>query len=594
MPEMTVEPVQVVLLLDADAVVDLNAVLGQIPPIRQSRQVIRLTDLGYERAPQDTTRDRLDWPALLGAVQRMAHQVRQHRPVDSAPLELYISGFAPLTVFFALGTMLDTRTARLTILNLRRNEAVWDVLPLAPAAGPLFFEPTTNNDPASPHEASGRVGLLLSTLGPTVPIDVVRAAAEQLGDRLAGLVKIATSVPATLDSSTMGPCYRELTDALSALAVAWPMRSGLTVFLRGPGSLAFAAGLSVNPNQYMGSGATVDLTEYVAGQYVVVGRLPLATSRDPEVPDDSSSLLARRRAFDAVKRGVLTLKDWLLIEHVRVPAGFQSREEDRKLIARRVIGKLSDIRLGDEPQGRDFWLSTTKGQMSIGHGLVHALLGLDDRVLERLGQLFMLHELVHDPQNITSNTYRGIGRAGVVLEELDFWADSFAIAVAFELHLARGGADARESCRSVVVDLIDAHIAAMQAFDRMEQGGVLHVLPERRLRRYLLWYLQRARAETVNTPEQVQLLFDTRACAEIAPIKGRLDDRNDKIAAEAHPDAELFVTAGGRLVRVPRAPGFEPTELLDAVRTFNAQALNEAMDRVVDVGRGVLAPWVDG
>jgi hypothetical protein len=365
------------------------------------------------------------------------------------------------------------------------------------------------------------------------------------------------------------------------------------VFLAGPGTLALAAGLCLNRNQYLGGDATIDLTEYVAGSYHVVGRLPLPAGCDPAVPDDPGSVLMRRRAYDAVKRGVVALKEHLQVGHMRVPTGFLAGVEEREKVARDVHKSLAHLKLGDEPLGEDFWLSKTKGQVSFGHGLLHALLGLDERVLERLGQLFLLHECVHDPQKITSNSYRGIGRAGVVLEDLDFWADAFAISVAFEHQVARGGDVAREGCRDLLVDLIDAHVLAMQAFDRMEQGDALARLPERRLRRYLIWALQRARADTIRSPDHARLLLDVRVCVEIAPIKGRFDERDDKMVVEARADAELFVTAGGRLVRMSRRPGFVPADLVEAVRTFNVQALSEAMDRVVDGGRELLAGWVD-
>lgn len=587
------EPTQILLLLDVDAAVDSAAVLAQLPPVRKARYELRLTDLGYERAAGQTSRDALNWPSLLDAVHRMAGEALRLRPEDGTLGEVYVSGLAPLSAFFALGTFLDTRTSRVTAINLRRTEDLWDFLPLVPAMGVPFFSPPGNVDPAAPHDAGGRVALFISTMGPIVSREALRAAAESSGDRLAGVVTVATPSRATLEAKNIGACTGELTENLSALAMAWPARSGLTVFLAGPGTLALAAGLSLNRNHYVGGSATIELTEYVASKYVVVGRLPLPSARDAAVPNDAASILARRKVFDSVKRGVVALKDRLAVAHMRVPQGFMAHPAARESLVQSVHRKLQQVRLGDEPVGQDFWLSTTKGQVSFGHGLLHALLGLDDRVLERLGQLFLLHELVHDPQNITSNTFRGIGRAGVVLEDVDFWADAFAISVAFEYRLARGGDAAHEECRELVVDLIDAHIAAMRAFDRMEQGDVLRVLPERRLRRYLMWYLERARAETVCTPADVRQLLDTRVFAEIAPIKGRLDDRNDKIAVEAHPDAELFATLGGRLVRMPRGPGFAPAELVEAVRTFNDQLLHDAMDRVVDGGRAVLAPWVD-
>lgn len=592
---MEPEPTQIILLLDVDADVDTQAVLAHVPPIRRARHELKLTLLGYERADSGTPRNGLDWSRLLEATHRMAREIQELRPGDGTPVEIYVAGFAPLSVFFALGIVLDTRTTKVTAINLRRNEAMWDVLPLLPVAGPTFFTTTTNVDPNSPSDASGRVGLYVSMRGSSLSSDAVRAAAECDGtDRLAGIVTIAAPGSALLDAGTIGPCMRELTDIFSAMPSAWPARSGLTVLLAGPAPLALVAGLCLNRNQYLGGTAAIDLTEYVAGSYQVVGRLPLPASFDPVVPEDAESLAARHRVFDAMKAGVLALKASLQPEHMRVPVGFGQRKEERDSIAETVLRKLREVSIDDEPRGQDFWLSTMKGRMSFGHGLLHALVGVDEPVLRTLGQLFALHEIMHDPQGITSNTYRGIGRAGVVLEDLDFWADAFAISVAFEERLAEAGEVTQEACRRVMLDLIDAHIEAMRAFDRMEQGDVLRILQERRLRRYLMWYLQRARAETVRSLDDVRQLLDKRVFVEIAPLKGRLDERNDKVVTSALSEAELFVTVGGYLVRVQSGPGFAPSSLVESVRTFNEQKVHEGMDRVVDQHRAVLAPWVDG
>jgi hypothetical protein len=591
---VTAHPVQIIVLLDVDQAVDLDAVLAHVPDRRSDRHILRLTAFGYERPDGEAapTRDRLDWPSLLEALHRLAERIERHRPADGTPPALYVAGFAPLSVFFALGTLLDTRTSHVTAINGRRDQAVQDVLPLIPSEG-TFFRPPTNADPSAPQEASGRVALFVSVSTPNreTPREAIRAAVEQDGDRLAGTVAFLAGGP--LDASNVGAALRQLTEHLTNVAAAWPARSGLTVFLAGPAPIALAAGLALNRNQFTGGGATIQLTEFVGGRYLPVGRLPFALRREPPIPDDPASQLARRKVFDAFKRGIASLKDRLAPEHVRVPAGFDTRPGERDTLAKLVLQKLRELPLGEEPEGDAFWLSTTQRRLTVGHGLLHGLVGLDGRILERLGQLFVLHELVHDPQHITSNDYLGIGRAGIVLEDIDFWADAFALSTVIEHLVARGGTVAAENCRELLVDAIDAHIGAMRAFDRMEQGDVLAVLPERRLRRYLIWYLQRARATTVRTPDDIRQLLDTRLFVEIAPLRGRLDARHDKITTQALPDAELFVALGGRLLRLQRGPGFIPADAVDAVRNFNEQTLHQLMDRAVTGGRALLAPWID-
>lgn len=576
---------QVVVVLDVDAAVDTSSVSEQLPETPAERRRIALTELGYERAE---SRDQINWDILLDALQRLCDAVLRLRPGDGSPLDVQVVGLAPLSAFFVLGTFLDGRTLRLTALNQRRNDPSWDVVPLTAAPGPRFFAPATNIDPAKPQLASGRVVLFVSTQAPVPPIEAIRPAVERGGERLADIVVITTPTLAVLDQTTMGSCMSELVDALAALAAAWPSRSGLAVVLAGPAHLALAVGFALNSNLYLGGSATIDLIEQVGGAYTLAGRLPLAARPSPAIPRDAASQLARAAIFAELKQGVALLKSNLRREHVRVPEGLMDGAAARDALGDAVLGSLGDLAMGEEPEGDDFWLSVLHRRITFGHGLLHGLLGVDGGALQTLGQLFVLHELVHDPQWITSNTYRGIGRAGVVLEDLDYWADAFAIAVAFEHRLA--DADPAIS-RDLLVALIDAHVAAMRAFDRMEQGEVLGTLSERRLRRYLIWAVQRSRAATITSPDDARALLDVRVCAEVAPIKGRLDQRDDKIVLEVRAEAELFVTAAGRLVRMSASPGFSPVELVHAVRTFDARRLNDAMHRVVDQGRSVLATW---
>lgn len=576
---------QVVVVLDVDAAVPISAVSAYVPKTSDERRWVTLTDLGYERSE---SREQINWALLLDAIRRLCDSALRLRPGDGAPLDVLVVGLAPLSAFFVLGTFLDSRTLKLTSLNQRRNDASWDLVSLAASQDRPFFSPPSNVDPARPRLASGRVVLFLATQAPVPPIEAIRSAIERDGERLADIVVMTTPATAVLDASTMGSCMFELVDALTGVAAAWPSRSGLSVVVAGPAHLALAAGYALNSNVYLGGSATVDLIEHTGGAYEIVGRLPLPATISPAVPSDAASQLVRGSVFARVREGVVVLKRDLRREHVRVPAGLMDSSAARGVLADSVFSSLGELTLGDEPEGDDFSLSVLHRRIVFGHGLLHGLLGVAEGMLEALGQLFVLHEIVHDPQWITSNTYRGIGRAGVVLEEIDYWADAFAIAVAFEHRIASVGA---EVCGDVLVGLIDAHIAAMRAFDRMEQGEVLGTLSERRLRRYLIWAVQRARAATITSPADARLLLDARVCADIAPIKGKLDARDDKVVLEVRPDAELFVTAGGRLVRTPASPSFSPTDVVRAVRTFDGQRLNSAMDRVVDEGRSVLATW---
>ena len=198
----------------------------------------------------------------------------------------------------------------------------------------------------------------------------------------------------------------------------------------------------------------------------------------------------------------------------------------------------------------------------------------------------MVHELFHDFQELTRANYRQIGRAGLVLEELDFWADSFAVQ-ALAAFAAPGGMSRAAAVRSE----IDWVVSGIEAFDRSQYGEKLAPLYDRRLRRYLIWHLQRARASTVRNDAGVDALFASRLAVELVPTAGYLDDRGDKVVRRATDRTQLVVICDGRLARFPADDNLHPAAMVEDVRLFRREALAKAMDRVVGYRRELLAPW---
>jgi hypothetical protein len=212
------------------------------------------------------------------------------------------------------------------------------------------------------------------------------------------------------------------------------------------------------------------------------------------------------------------------------------------------------------------------------------------------GRLLLLHELFHDGQDLRTSNYYDVGRAGTVLEGVDFAADAFALAVLIAWDLRRGGPRALEAAGDRAARWVGWAIEGIEAFDRFEQGVRIERLFERRLRRYLIWYLQRERARAVrqkaNARNDVERLFAGRLAVELAPLAGRLDARFDKLVAGSTPHTELFAALDGHLIREARRPGFDPGALVDAVRRYDRAPIEMAMGYVLDEHRAVLIPWV--
>lgn len=585
------QPTQFLIILDVDRAVDPGAVSALLPDQRSVRHVWELTHFGLERRP-GVGRDQLDWPRITAALAGLNDKLRGSWPT-TGDVEVYVAGFAPLSVFFALGVLLDQRGARVVGLQPDRDHpGVWQPFPLVAddgGNGPLV----ASGLPGEAAESTGHVGLYLSTIGGEVPKARVRDAVQAHGDDLAGVASLAG--PAVhIDEAMVGRLVHQLRKFFVSAATSYPHRTGATVFLAGPGTLALAAGLALNPNQFIGNGNSIELTEYVAGSYLRVFRLPLEVAPDTSIPDDAGSQLQRLVAFGHFKQGVQALKAHLDLGSVFMPAGFGGPSERSQTIAGRALAALRSLRLPERPGGEAFEVDALSGTLTIGPGLLHPLAELGEEVLIRLGQLFSLHEVVHADQGIESHNYRGIGRSGVVLEDVDFWADAFAIGTAALHTVEQNGPAGLNRCGEILVQFIDAHIAAMRAFDQMEQGGqTLRVMPERRLRRYLIWYLQRARAQAVRQPQQIRELLDDRLIVELAPLRGRLDERYDKIVESGLQTTTLAFSIGGRAKRVAPLPeNFAPAQLIAAVRSFDVQAIDRAVRFVVNENKDLLVPWL--
>jgi hypothetical protein len=582
-------PHQLLLVLDVDQAVSVEVVSTLLPDRRASRQVLRLTDLGLVRQAPGTPRDQLNWRGVSTALASMVRKVGSARP-DHGPFEIYVAGFGPLSVFFALGALLDPRGAHIFGLQPERDGPdAWTLLDLTRAtSSEVAFD--VSGIPTMPAESTGQVAVFLSTIATDIPRDQLRAVVQEQGKSLAAIVALAKARE-TITPDNVGGVVRHLRDAFVGVATSFPHREGLTVTIAGPSTFALAAGLALNPVQFLGEGRGVEIVEYVGGPYRPAMRLPLEVSAAVDVPQDAEAVLSRLSAFKPFNAGVLKLRDKLSAEHIFVPAGLHGGNAD---IGRRARATLQALRLPDEPMGDAFELNILDCTLTIGHGLLHALTHIQPDMLERLGQMFTLHEVVHADQGIESHNYRGIGRSGVVLEDVDFWADAFAIGTAALHEVARNGQVGQEQASRIVTTFIDAHIQAMRAFDRMEQGSAtLHVMPERRLRRYLIWYLQRARARAVRTPDDIKAMLNERLFVELAPLRGHLDDRFDKVVESGLGSTTLAFSIGGRAKRVAALPeNFAPTELVDAVRAFDEPRLERAMTFIASENRSLLTAWM--
>ncbi|HWO26209.1 MAG TPA: hypothetical protein VNO30_46095 [Kofleriaceae bacterium] len=180
-----------------------------------------------------------------------------------------------------------------------------------------------------------------------------------------------------------------------------------------------------------------------------------------------------------------------------------------------------------------------------------------------------------------------------MLKAIDFAADVFALRVALSGALRRLGASTSspDAVPHEVTRWLDAGLYGIQAFDRWQHGPRIDELADRRLRRYLTWHLQRVRGETVTSTADVPVLLDPAVTVELAPVSARIDRRFDRQVIATTSQTELFASVGGRLIRHPKRPDFDPGALVEAVRVYDAAAIQSAMRYVLGENRPTLAPW---
>lgn len=571
---MTMETTQVIIVLDLEGALPDADFLPQVPPAQHHREIIRLSSFrppavvreGPERSP-------VDWQGVAHATARLLQQVRASAEQRNHPSEYFVVGRAPLPVFIHAGFALSAWARPVTLLNQRKDQA-WDVLSLERHGMETYFDQVSPVLNGPPVEASGSVAVFIS---PTFPGNAAqfRAFVRQQGERVADIVEIRTSIPKILDAATVGSAADELASLFGRIVATFPNRADVSVFVAGPASLAFLVGRAINPKVV----GPVTIANYAPPDgYEFCFSLPLSGTPAGVLDRSEAARNDRARVLSLITSGV---------EAIRADLAEADLSEELPLEARAgVIRDLRALKFNTVPTD-EFSLSILRQEMSVGENLLEALRGLGDDDVRRFGQLLTLHELFHVGQGIQSTNYRDVGRAGVTLEQIDFHAD----AIALDALLRRASRIATSTgARELATAFVQSSLRGVEAFDRIGNQNRMDRLPERRLRRYLTWHLQLQRATTVKTAKDITELFAERVVVELAPLRGFLDDRFDKIVRSGEENTELFVVLGSRLARQARRPGFDPSGLVEAVRVFDFNALQAAMGFMIHEFPW-LVPW---
>lgn len=580
----------VVLCLDVDdALRNEDEILAQMPNVpRRGVELLRLSQFGAPPTNRlGAGAGAVDWTGLAHAVVKLAAGARVKAASVSPPVEFFVVGAAPLALFVLLGAELSAWAKPQTILN-RRKDGVWDRMALdaepgarvegVPARG-RYFDAQSGLD-SGPLDATGTVALFISA-GQSAPRPSLVDFTRKHGAGIAGVVECRSAAATPIDANNAAGIADELVQFFAAVQRTYPNATGVALFVAGPASLAFMVGRAFNPKAL----GTALVANFVPpGGYELALAMPWKGATRVELSRAPEHELARREVLREALRGIDDLRKSLALEDLPPMLAPEERAA--------VLTRLKELEIAGEPVGEEFSLSVAFRRMSIGSGLLEAMRGVEQKYWAPFAQQMLLHELFHVDQQLSSVNFIGVGRAGVALEEVDYWADVFATGTLASWRLREGGPRAQREPGQVLGGEIEAALHGVEAFDRATGHARLEPLYERRLRRYLIWYLQHARAGALRAVGDVWTLLRERLVVEIAPLPGRLDERFDKIVQQPTGAVELFVVLGGGLARFSARPGFDPKDFVQAVQGYDRTALQRMMGFVAQEQRGLLLPWV--
>jgi hypothetical protein len=570
---MTVK--RLLVLLDVYPGIGAEAWLSPVVPAEDR---LLLSEQGFQRGEAGAP---FDWLELAGAVEALADRVHELVAAASDGAELYVGGQAPLSLFVHLGFRLSKFVGKQ--MFLARGPAGGPIeqfdLTLPPAGDRFFAE-----FPPAPASSfgTGLVALYIDSAGRTPPEEAISNFLQGTGQGSLQLVEARTEQAKVITAQSAPNVALELAQLLSMLPSRFPKRDGLALFVAGPVLLAFLVGRALNASLV----GRVLLSNFEDQTYRLTYTLPFER-KSVEIDSSPEAELRRVHAKDKVIRAIEQLRSE--IADADIPDDSLLSPEGRRSLAAQVKA----LRVAADDSG-EFRLSFSRGELRLGQGLLEAIAKLDDPKIADLTKLFVLHELVHDAQGLRSSNFAGVGRAAVALEQIDYLADAFAVRTLLRLEARQGGprANREEVIRDCGVRLIETILAGIEAFDSLEHGARIERLTERRMRRYLIWYLQRSRAATVTSLSDLDRMLVERVAVELAPLMGRIDiRRHEKVVTQPTPATSLFAAIDGKLVRLEPSRDFDPHAVVESLRSYGRTPLEQLMNYLVEEHRGALAPW---
>jgi hypothetical protein len=210
----------------------------------------------------------------------------------------------------------------------------------------------------------------------------------------------------------------------------------------------------------------------------------------------------------------------------------------------------------------------------------------DDETLQRLIQLFLFHEYLHEHNALTKYTAQEVGSYPNSLEHIDYAADLYALlhqlgwAMIYDTQVVA----THEAQCQFLAEQIDLILRSFWAFDQPFPRDEWQV---RRLRRYLNWFWRHVQVKRAAPNLAAALAaLARRPAIELAGMRQRVAGRRILASTiKRLPGEQLslaVVLEDERLMRISNSVVTNLEELLTAFRTGNHKAIQQFFNAVYE------------
>jgi hypothetical protein len=220
--------------------------------------------------------------------------------------------------------------------------------------------------------------------------------------------------------------------------------------------------------------------------------------------------------------------------------------------------------------------------------------------------LFVLHEIYHSHQGLTSERYRDIDNATVSLQRIDYLADAYSILACYQFYTYFDKWDVRigdqeesdskpgqERWRDKLEYLIHSALRSMEVFEPKQESPFQ--LDVARFTRYLTWHFQAARAHhfTQNDTNIDDFLLTEWPVLE---LRGLQVAQNHISQLAEYDNLRLIISWADHIYRLDASPSDIAKDIVDGVTSADYQRSKNAMRSLLDQAKRLVSPnrdWIN-